>query len=70
MAKKIREQFPVPSEVHITMDNYFTSVELLNGMKENLDVCATGTLKQNRIPSFPIDTENLCRGSRGDFDFR
>ena len=51
------------------MDNYFTSFNLLQGLRDNLGILATGTMRQNRIPSYPFDDEKKFT-PRGSMEHR
>ena len=61
--KILRNHFP-DKQLFITMDNYFTSLPLLKLMKENLQIEGTGTIRKNRIPSYPFREVKLRE--RGD----
>lgn len=70
LALKLREKFPT-QDMHITMDSYFTSLALLDALKTNLNISATGTIRTNRINDFPIDVNNMEKNhQRGTYDYR
>ena len=70
LATVLRKRFPDPHSLHITMDNYFSSIQLFESLKEDLNVTATGTVRINRVPNFPIDTSKLTKQPRGSYDSR
>ena len=54
LARKLREHHNNDQELSITTDNCFTSLPLLTKLKNDLNIIATGTIRINRIPSFPV----------------
>jgi len=63
-AKLLRQKYS-DSQLAITMDNYFSSLALFKALKEDLDVCCTGTIRKNRVPQNPIDYDSLKKSARG-----
>ena len=52
-AQILRRHFP-EKRLSITMDNYFTSLSLLRAMTNYLNVAGTGTIRRNRVLSYPF----------------
>lgn len=58
------------SQHEITLDNFFTSYQLLKSLRE-LGVRATGTIRENRIAKAPlVDSGVMKKKDRGEHDFR
>ena len=57
-----------PNKGHkVFMDNYFTSVNLFEYLKNEKNICATGTIRKNRIPQTPISFKESEKSmKRGD----
>ena len=53
-ANILRTKYP-EQKLSMTFDNYFTSIPLLQTLKSKLDILATGTIRQNRVPNLPVD---------------
>ncbi|XP_030759385.1 piggyBac transposable element-derived protein 3-like [Sitophilus oryzae] len=54
---------------HLFFDNYFTSLSLMRELKLR-NVKATGTIKENRIPSSPLQSaKDMKKKDRGSFDY-
>ena len=51
------------------MDNYFTSFTVLQALQNKLGILGTGTMRRNRIPSYPFDEKTLSK-KRGNIDQR
>ena len=69
-AHRLRQRFTEPQNIHISMDNYFTSPSLLDYLRKDLNVYATGTLRPNRVRSLPIDLDAMKHEERGSYDYR
>lgn len=55
------------SKVCVTMDNYFTSLHLLQRIRDDFGFCASGTIRRNRIISSPIEEKKHERGHSESF---
>ena len=64
----VREEFP-DEDIHVSTDNYFTSVPLFSSLKEDLNICATGTIRSNRIPNSPINAASMNKSERGSLEY-
>lgn len=53
-----------PAPYHLVFDNFFTSVTLLEKLK-SIKICATGTIRSNRVMKCPIDFEKMKKQPRG-----
>ena len=63
MAKKLGDMYPEP-QLSLTMDNYFTNLNLMSALKKHLNITATGTIRLNRVRNNPVDMTFLK--DRGD----
>lgn len=60
-----------PSESVVYFDNFFTSIQLLNYLKVNMDILSLGTLRKNRIQGCPLlSDKDLKKRGRGSYDHR
>ena len=57
-ALQLRKRFPSPSQIYITMDNYF-SLLLLCDLKQKLDVTTIGVIWSDRIANFLFENDTL-----------
>lgn len=57
LMKVVQKRFNV-SQLHVTMDNYFTSIPLLNYLMQ-LNIKGTGTIRRMRIPNVPSNINEL-----------
>lgn len=64
----IKKHFP-DLRLSISMDNYFTSFKVLHALQNELGILATGTMRRNRIPSYPFDDKIIAK-ERGNIDKR
>jgi len=65
--KILRQLHPLKDPLTITMDNYFSSIELFDALKM-LNIGATGTFRVNRLKGFPCELKKMGKAtSRGDF---
>lgn len=62
-ANILRTEFP-GQKMSFTFDNYFTSVSLLENLKKELGILATGTIRANRVPNLPVE-KSFHKGPRG-----
>ncbi len=59
-----------PDSVELYLDNFFTSVKLLDDLADQ-DIRTTGTLRRNRIDRAPLKNDHeMKRQDRGFHDFR
>ena len=70
MANLMMKRFPSLMPLQFTMDNYFTSFQLLQALKHSLSVTATGAIRTSHISNFPIDVSDLSKKERGSCDYR
>ena len=66
LMKVIQKRF-MDTQLHVTMDNYFTSISLLRYLNE-LNIKATGTIRRPRIPNAPSNMSELDGKERGSCD--
>ena len=43
------------------MDNYFTSFNVLHALQNELGILAKGTIRRNRMPSYPFDDKAIAK---------
>ncbi len=67
-SKILSSHFSDQRPISVTMDNYFSSLPLMQALREKLGVLSTGTVRRNRIPSFPFDDKNEKTKKRGSME--
>jgi len=63
-------KIPNPSPYNVYFDNYFTTHSLMKVLKD-LNIKATGTLRENRKLKCPLDSNKVFKNKpRGTFNYR
>lgn len=67
----LSKSIPNPGESVVYFDNFFTSIQLLTYLKENMGILSLGTLRKNHIQGCSLlGDKDLKKRGHGSYDHR